>query len=69
LIIEFDDARSAHGENEHCKMDDAACSIRQYVAALSRLLLDFDDGELAGATVVASMFSQFDPVVTHFASP
>ena len=26
-------------------MDDAAYSIRQYVAALSRLLLDFDGGE------------------------
>jgi hypothetical protein len=50
-------------------MDDAASSIRQYVAALSRLLLDFDDGETAGATVVASMLCQFDPVTKHFASP
>jgi hypothetical protein len=30
---------------EHCKMDDADYAIRQYVAALSRLHLDFDGGE------------------------
>jgi ATP-dependent RNA helicase RhlB len=50
-------------------MDDAACSFRQYVAALSRLLLDFDDGEYAGATVVAPICGQFDPFASHFASP
>jgi hypothetical protein len=33
------------GPNELVEMDDAALSIRQYVAALSRLLLDFDDCE------------------------
>ena len=50
-------------------MDDAACSFRQYVAALSRLLLDFNDGEYAGATVVAPICGQFDPFASHFASP
>jgi hypothetical protein len=62
-------ARHFINPGEHLKMDDAASSIRQYVAALSRLLLDFDDGEMAGATVVASMLSQFDPFTKHFASP
>ncbi|SVE24994.1 uncharacterized protein METZ01_LOCUS477848 [marine metagenome] len=33
------------GPSDHWKMDDATLSIRQYVAALSRLLVDFDDGE------------------------
>jgi len=44
--------------NEHFKMDDAARTIRQYVAALLRKLSGFYleslIAKLAGATVVAS---------------
>jgi hypothetical protein len=51
------------------KMDDAASSIRQYVAALSRLLLDFDDGEFGRCDGCRVVLSQFDPFTKHFASP
>jgi hypothetical protein len=65
----FDDVRQANGGNEHCKMDDAASSIRQYVAALSRLLLDFVDGEFGRCDGCRVELTQFDPFTKHFASP
>jgi hypothetical protein len=45
VIFDFDVVHQDLTSGEHCKMDDAAFSIRHYVAALSRLLLDFVDGE------------------------
>jgi hypothetical protein len=45
--------------NEHFKMDDAALTIRQYVAALSRIIrgffLESIKTKVAGATTVASV--------------
>jgi hypothetical protein len=42
----FDMLAEPSGSGKLCKMDDAASSIRQYVAALSRLLLEFGVGEI-----------------------
>jgi hypothetical protein len=47
-------------------MDDAASSMSQLYRGFSWISMM---ANLAGATVVASMLSQFDPFTKHFASP
>ena len=53
----------------HCKMDDAAFSIRQYVAALSRLLLDFDNGEFGRCDGCRVGIPPIQPVHEAFCKP